>query len=417
MKGEMIMLLKCPECELQVSDKAVTCPHCGYPLKNIENKKNYKKRNNKRRRLPNGFGQITELKNPRLRKPFRAMVTVGKTHTGKPITKLLKPEAYFKTYNDAYTALLEYNKNPYDLEIDITVKELYDKWWSEYGVGKKESYGRTIRAAWSYCSSIYNMRAKDVRARHIKGCMENGIVEYNGKIKHTTPSIKTKIKSLFNLMFDYALEYEIVDKNYARAFDISSDILDEKEKIRRAHIPFTDKELDVLWNNRDISYVDVMLLQCYSGWRPQELGLIRIDNVDLDKWVFIGGMKTNAGINRTVPIHTKIRPIVKKLYEESIRLNSEYLINCTDTETHQSCLKMTYDKYRHRFENICSVLKLNPDHRPHDGRNTFITKAKKYNMDEYAIKYIVGHAINDVTEKVYTTRSIDWLQNEMAKIK
>lgn len=26
------MLIKCPECELQVSDKAVSCPHCGYPM-------------------------------------------------------------------------------------------------------------------------------------------------------------------------------------------------------------------------------------------------------------------------------------------------------------------------------------------------------------------------------------------------
>ena len=26
------MLIKCPECELQVSDKAVSCPHCGQAL-------------------------------------------------------------------------------------------------------------------------------------------------------------------------------------------------------------------------------------------------------------------------------------------------------------------------------------------------------------------------------------------------
>ena len=26
-------LIKCPECELQVSDKALSCPHCGYPMK------------------------------------------------------------------------------------------------------------------------------------------------------------------------------------------------------------------------------------------------------------------------------------------------------------------------------------------------------------------------------------------------
>ena len=58
-----------------------------------------------------------------------------------------------------------------------------------------------------------------------------------------------------------------------------------------------------------------------------------------------------------------------------------------------------------------------PRHRPHDGRNHFITQAKKYGVDEYAIKYIVGHAINDITEKVYTTRKEEWLISEMQKIK
>ena len=46
------MLTKCPECELQVSDKASTCPHCGYPL-NVEAKKK-RKSSPKRMKLPNG---------------------------------------------------------------------------------------------------------------------------------------------------------------------------------------------------------------------------------------------------------------------------------------------------------------------------------------------------------------------------
>ena len=33
------MLIKCPECELQVSDKAINCPHCGYPLKGTKEQK------------------------------------------------------------------------------------------------------------------------------------------------------------------------------------------------------------------------------------------------------------------------------------------------------------------------------------------------------------------------------------------
>ena len=47
----------------------------------------------------------------------------------------------------------------------------------------------------------------------------------------------------------------------------------------------------------------------------------------------------------------------------------------------------------------------------------FITAAKKYHVDEYAIKYIVGHSIQDVTERIYTKREIDWLRNEIEKIK
>ena len=78
---------------------------------------------------------------------------------------------------------------------------------------------------------------------------------------------------------------------------------------------------------------------------------------------------------------------------------------------------MTYDKYYRRFKKIVDVLKLNEEHRPHDPRMHFITLAKKYNVDEYAIKYMAGHRIEDITERVYTQREISWLQTEIEKIK
>lgn len=56
--------------------------------------------------------------------------------------------------------------------------------------------------------------------------------------------------------------------------------------------------------------IDVILLQCCSGWRPQELCLIKLKNVDLENWTFMGGMKTKDGFNRIVPIHSRIRPLV-----------------------------------------------------------------------------------------------------------
>lgn len=164
------MLMKCPECELQVSDKALICPHCGYPL---QKKKLASVTSKKRRRLPNGFGQILYVKNRNLRNPYRASITIGKTSEGKPIQRLLKPKGYFPTYNAAYEALVEYNKNPYDIgTASMTVKELYEKWTEEYFKTCSPAYQRTITSCWAYCSSLYSMQVRDLRARHIKGCID-----------------------------------------------------------------------------------------------------------------------------------------------------------------------------------------------------------------------------------------------------
>lgn len=410
------MLMKCPECELQVSDKAITCPHCGFPLRpNIKPRKPRNK-NNKRRRLPNGFGQISEIKNRNLRNPFRAMVSVGKDTNGRPICKPLKPESYFPTYNDAYAALVEYNKNPYDLEPSITVKELYDKWLPEYEQTVKST--RAIESAWSYCTAVYDMRVKDLRARHVKGCMEEGTSTYRGETRTPTASMKNQIKSLFNMMLDYALEYELVDRNYSRTFNLSDETIKEIVTVKQEHIPFTDEEMALLWQHVDDKMmVDVLLVQCYSGWRPQEIGLLELKDVDLENWTFSGGMKTDAGTGRVVPIHSRIRHLVERKYKEAQELGSIYLFNYVNPNARLKSTALTYARYQKCFGMIRDELKLNPDHRPHDGRKHFVTMAKKYKLDEYAIKYMVGHKISDITEKVYTQREFEWLKTEMEKIK
>lgn len=409
------MLIKCPECELQISDKAMFCPHCGYPIKPATS---YPKKYNpkKRKRLPNGFGQISEIKNRNLRNRFRAMVTVGKTENGKPICKLLQPKSYFSTYNEAYAALVEYNRNPYNLSNDITIEELYNRWSEAYFNTITVGTARTIKSAWKYCHPLYKMKVLDVRVRHMKQCLNEAYITVNGVDKKPTITTKSKMKSIFNLIFDYAIEYEIVDKNYARTFDYPSNTSDEKYEVNNHHIIFEDDEMKILWDNLYRQpFVDMLLIQCYSGWRPNELISIKIENIDINEWIFVGGGKTKAGKNRIVPIHPKIQPLVQKLYDEAISVGSKYLFNREDYYfTHKA---LDYGRYALRFQRIIKQLGLNPNHRPHDGRMHFITMAKKYNLDEYAIKHIVGHAITDITEKIYTKREISWLRSEIEKIK
>ena len=366
--------------------------------------------------MPNGFGQITEIKNQNLRKPFRVMVTTGKNEHGKPICSLLKPEAYFKTYNEAYMALMEYNKNPYVLSSDITVEELYLQWIKyKYGDATKKETA-WITSSWKYCSSVYNLKAIEIRPRHIKYCIDNGTVTTaTGKTKKPPVHVKNLIKLMFGMMFDYAVEYELITHNFARDIKLNAKIKQEMEEQINEHITFSDDEIKKLWDNINSQpYIDMLLVQCYSGWRPQELIDLEISKIDLTTGFFIGGMKTKAGTNRLVPIHSRIQSLIEQRYEEAISINSKYLFNYKKGEVY---IHFNYHYYRKVFSAICSELDLDPKHRPHDCRKHFITMAKKYDIDEYAIKYIVGHTISDITEKVYTERTEDWLKKEIEKIK
>lgn len=396
------MLIKCPECLNEISDKALTCPRCGFPMNqgtNISPKVTKKAYRASKKRLPNGFGRITKINSKQLRNPYRVTVTVGKDENGKYIGKTLRPKGYFATYNEAYAALVEYNQNPYDLNDDITVKEMYERWFEEYKRKlKSASSERTIVSAWNKCEPIYNLRVKEVRARHIKACMDTC----------ESANLKSRVKSLCNLMFDYALEYELVDRNYARTFDIAKEISEEIKANKKDHVSFSEDELKALWSNRNIDYVDMVLVQCYSGFRPQELCKLKRENINLEKRIMIGGMKTDAGTNRVVPIHPSVYEIVKYNYDKG---TDTLFVGLDDG------LEISYDKYRRRFQSIIKRLRLDPLHKPHDPRKTFITLAKKYNVDEYAIKRIVGHSIQDITEATYTDRDIDWLLEEVKKIK
>ena len=79
-------------------------------------------------------------------------------------------------------------------------------------------------------------------------------------------------------------------------------------------------------------------------------------------------------------------------------------------------MTITYDKYADRFAKVVTALKLKKDHRPHDPRMTFVTMAKKANVDEYTIKKLVGHSVTDITEATYTERDLEWLRTELEKI-
>lgn len=396
-------LLKCPECRHDVSDKALTCPNCGYPM-NMPSSTKPRIRNGKPTKLPNGYGTIYKMSGKRS-KPYRVMKTDKwiidpVTRKSKQIRSTI---GYYQNREDAMIALANYNENPYDIKADsITFSEVYEKWSENYfPTLSNPSSVRTVTAAYAYCNDLYDMRMKDIKVSHLEGTILNAQVG---------DSTKSRIKSLFNMMYKYAVAHDIVEKDYASVMFANGNPI--KRSRTKEVIPFSQEEIFLLWDNlTNIAFADMILIGIYSGWRPQELAILKVANIDLETGTMLGGLKTDAGKNRIVPIHPLIKPLIENRMKEAIAMQSEFLFN--DANGQQGTY-MTYDKYRKRFEKVMKYLQLT--HRPHETRHTFITKAKACNVDEYILKLIVGHAINDITEKVYTHRTIDQLRAEMDKI-
>ena len=372
-------------------------------------------------RRANSSGSIFKMKGGKRRKPWRVRITLGweiDSETGKS-KQIIKTIGYYATRAEAEAALVAYTDCPYDLnEKSITFKELYEKWSEEYfkklnGVSSQ----RTITSAFSYCSTLYNMKMRDIRVYHLQECMENAYVipdkgKDKGKKRYATAGTKARMKSMFNLMFDWAYARDIVDKNYARAFDVGKEIREQQKRDKRKNIPFNQEEVNILWENiNKVEFVDMVLIGIFSGWRPQELSILRVEDIDLEEEVMFGGLKTDAGKNRCVPINPRIKDLIANRYNEAKEMKSEYLFNDVNG---QQGTHMTYDKYRGRFNKV--MKRLGMEHHPHETRHTFITKAKKVGVDEYILKRIVGHSIPDITENVYTHREFEELREEMNKI-
>lgn len=334
-------------------------------------------------RLPNGYGTVYKLRGKR-RNPFIARKNVG--YDFENDKWIYQTIGYYPSRKDALQALAEFNQNPYDIDTDkITFANVYDKWSSEHFKTISESCARGFKSAYTKCNDIHSMKFKDIRTAHLEGVLNSDLGQ----------ATKQHIKSLFNQLYKYALKHDIVTKDYASLCNAVGKYKREKD----INI-YTQDEINTLWNNIDVENVDMVLISIYTGMRPNELASIEIDNVKIEDGYIIGGSKTENGIDRVIPIHSKIMPLV------SARMN-----NKSNMLFGECC---TYEKYRYVLKKV--MKRLNMNHKGHESRHTFISFAKEAGVDEYCLKLIVGHAINDLTERVYTHRQIDQLKCEIEKI-
>lgn len=380
----------------------------------------YRPRKTGVKRRGNGSGTVEKTKNRR--NPYKAKVpTECYTDRNGRTQVRYKTIGSFPTKGLADEALAEYLRNPYDLNSSIvTFQDLYQAWSAEYFRTLSSSSSiRTVTSAYAYCGRLYQMRIREIGIGHIKDAMNSGYVyetrgKNKGKKKYASAGTKERIKSLCNLMFDYALERNLVSSNPARAFKIDK-LLREIDENAKKKKPFGNAEVALLWKyQKTIPFADMVLIGIYTGFRPQELLQLRTDHIFLDENYMVGGMKTVNGTNRMVPIHPMIRELVVGRYRQAVDLyHSDFLFNLPTGSTSNL---FTYDTYKTRFQNVMEALNLT-GFTPHCTRHTFATQAEVCGLRERAIKLILGHSLKaDVTDYHYKHTDVEYLYQEICKL-
>ncbi|MDF2842513.1 MAG: integrase family protein [Herbinix sp.] len=349
---------------------------------------------------PNGYGSVVYL-GKRRRRPFAIRTSYSKDNpeTGERQQKY-KYIGYYEKSKDAIIALANYNsglkiKEHISVSDQPTFDEIYNNWY-EYKTSrnKKPSDGtlRNYRLAYGWSKLLHGKKFINIGVDDIQEVAD----QYNDKSESTV----TMIKTVINQMYQYAIKRQIVEKNYTELVDW--EYVESEEK---AHTPFTDDEIEILWNNVEIEDVDLILMMIYTGFRASEFIKLENANVDIVNKYVIGGIKTDAGTNRMVALNEKILPLFKKRYG-----TSRYLIpNSKGT-------KYSYGVfYLDVFTRLMKQLNMN--HTPHDTRHTFASLLDRVGANKICIKLLMGHAIPDLTEGVYTHKNLQDLLEAVNLIK
>ncbi len=273
-------------------------------------------------------------------------------------------------------------------EPEKTFSEVYKAFYADkFTEGHKYSAStvRAIQAGYRNCKSLYDKEFRALRSKDLQDNLDACTLKH-ASLEH--------IKNLYRQMYKYADGQGWCDKDYSQYIKIKKADDDEHG------VPFSDAELKTLWENVHNVTAEMILIICYSGWRISEYLDMKID---LDEKYFFGGSKTDAGKDRTVPIHSAIFPLVERRLKE---------FGCI--------LPCRPEDFREQMDRLLNSLGFvnEPKHTPHDCRHTFSRLCEKYGVRENDRKRMLGHSFgNDITNRIYGHRELDDLRKEIEKIK
>lgn len=317
----------------------------------------------------NGQGAVRKLSGKR-NKPFQALVTVGMQMKGDKLVPKQKSLGCYATKTEARQACTEYIAS--HCSGDLTLAEAYEK------VSQRESWGDSMQKsmdnAFKFVGAFHDKSMTEIKAPAISLIADN--------LNDCSASKQNNVKHVLKLCFDYAIENDVVLKNYADYMRFTS----TKEK--KEGKAYTADEV------KKVSDDPIQKILIHTGMRISELWKADLHEIDGILCYDLRGKDVkNKSSQRIIPVHENIL--------------SEALS--------RPCEGISLTTYRGRYASKMKELKM--DHTPHDCRRTFSTYAKTSGMDDFYRKAILGHKQGNITDDIYTTVQLRQLADQMAKYK
>ena len=349
----------CKKCKKELPDESKFCNFCG--AKQIREKSNKKR----------GNGQGTVYKGSDGK--WIAEYTIGWDEVDGKLNRRMRRKKGFATKNEALAYLPSLKQDLPQQDMNVKFKDLYKKWLDGHTEKVTQSTINCYKSAYKYFSNLYYVEIAKIRTEHLQKCIDECP---HGK------RTKENMKALGTSLWRYAMQLDIVDRNYAEYIYIHKEEKAEK-------IAFSKEQLATMWENVErVPNIKYVLLLCYTGMRLSEMLGAMTENYDPEEGYFITGVKTDAGKNRVITISPKIRPFFADFGQK------KHLF------TDLSAKKFRSDIYYPALQALdLDALDEKGDHiyTPHCCRHTFATLMKNVDAPATDKQKLIGHSKFEMT--------------------
>ena len=375
-----MILCNNPKCARDIPESAAFCPWCG---------RRQQKQKQKTKSRGNGLGSVYKLPDGK----WCAAKTVGW------IVDPLPPDAppgtvprkrrqvvkrRYRTRKDAEAAVMTLSaadRRPRTGTATqrkgtaVTLKELYDQWEPTHQ--KSRSTMNCYRSGFRLFAELWHVKMEDLDIDALQDCLDES---------DAGRRTQENAKAALGLVYKYGIPRNAVpkDRNLAPFLRLSGASREKKPG-------FSQEELELIRKSAGSgdNVAASVLCHCYLGFRPTALLELTVADYSDERRCFVGGIKTEAGKGRTVPVSPKIQSYVDALVAAA---GDGYVFGNRGAQ-------MDLREYREQFYGLlqrCGIpnpVDADGRHRltPHSCRHTFATLMKNVKGTDTDKLALIGH--------------------------